>query len=809
MHTFDNAFHELVQSLKSQVDDIKQDINIVCEMLHALTVKQGVLSVELERMMSLSEARSTLSVSERISTPEEISVKETVAESESSLPSINNSENFINVKFSSITFPDEFSSLQRFLLKYFGDDFSCNEFLNRNDNDYLSLEYFGLSKLDAVKRMQHYLLTMPLQQNTFDSTFPDKETLSEYQLNYALLDEPQRKLVEKVSRVLDIPANQVTVAHIVYDVDESMMRSIVVGQRFEEVYKPMLHNIHDALSEFYCENHEELKRKITGGNFINYIGTLEFTPLELSTIISNDLTTYLKNTDERSCFIICSRFGLDGNQRATLQSIADSLEEKLTRERVRQLENDACAELLGCLSIHPANIWSNVRNNAGSDISQLYPELSRRFTSLRGFIAFLEMISDTHKGELDKLLHPECNIQYVNELAAHTKAPFDISDVLSEISERYGYTEQQSCNALQHLVESKKLLLKNGKVFLTSLSKAEAFVQATLYFPDGAAFRDIHQFANEQGFCKSLFPLERQDNGVTQAVDEGLVYLSAHGMYRHVCYLELSEEDIENILESVYQVLMSSISAGVDALNLRVDVYEKRAFQEDYYIIRHVVREYGLRRAIFFSGKSGADTVSLEENFILKGQKEAIVQMFEKSPGPRTRDDLVAVIKSGSRGHASFYINQLMLENRLVRIDASHYDVPSVAFAEQPVSLIMERAAIVLHRAKRPVEIGIIAEECNARLHLEFPKAWYLSLLRYFCNKYGKTWYYFHNLVSVTPLNSLSLSSLTKSILEKDSDENVVFSRLREQVLADETLIRQVIKNIKNQRSANSLQAVL
>ena len=91
MHTFDNAFHELVQSLKSQVDDIKQDINIVCEMLHALTVKQGVLSVELERMMSLSEARSTLSVSERISTPEEISVKETVAESESSLPSINNS----------------------------------------------------------------------------------------------------------------------------------------------------------------------------------------------------------------------------------------------------------------------------------------------------------------------------------------------------------------------------------------------------------------------------------------------------------------------------------------------------------------------------------------------------------------------------------------------------------------------------------------------------------------------------------------------------------------------------------------------
>lgn len=802
---FNSAFHELAQNLKIQVDDISQGINTVSEMLNTLKIKQGILSSGLESMMALSEHLNSPPTPRDIQT-ERISVK---TEPESPSPLENQPTDFTTIKLSSIIFPDDFSSLQRFLIKHFGNDFSCNEFLNKNDNDFLSIEYFGLSKLDTVKRMQSYLLTGPFQQQTLNLPFPDKETLSEYQLNYALLDESQRKLVEKISRVLEIPANQVTVSHIVYDTNKEIMKSIVAGQRFEDVYEPMLKRIHQALSEFHCENHEELKEKITGGKFLNYIGTLEFTPHELSTIISNDLTTYLVNTDERSAYIIRSRFGLDGYQKATLQSIADSLEEKLTRERVRQLENDVCAELLGCLSIHPANIWSNVRNNAGPDISQLYPDLSRRFTRKQGFIAFLEMISNTHKGELDKLLHPECNVQYINELAAYTKAPIDISDVLSEISERYGYTEQQAHNALQHLIESKKLLLKNQKICLTSLSKAEAFAQAALYFPNGAAFRDIHQFANDQGFCKSLFPLDRQDHGITQAVDEGLVYLSAHGMYRHVCYLELSEEEISSILESVYLALVSSISVGVDTLNLRVDVYEKKSFQEDYYIVRHVVREYGLQREIFFAGKSGADTVSLEENFILKGQKEAIVQMFEKSPGPRTRDDLVAVIKSGSRGHAAFYINQLMLENRLVRIDASHYDVPSIAFADQPVSLIMERAAIVLHRAKRPVEIGVIAEECNTRLHLEFPKAWYLSLLRYFYKRYNKTWYYFHNLVSEAPLNGLSLSSLAKSVLEKYSNENAVFASLSEQILADETLIRQAIKNVKNQCPANISQTTL
>ncbi|PVY71245.1 hypothetical protein [Pectobacterium versatile] len=658
MHIFDNAFHELVQNLKFQVDDISQDINTVSEMLNTLKVKQGILYSGLEGMMALSEVLNSPP------TPEEIPTEETVLKTEpkSPSPSENQPTDFTAIKLSSIIFPDDFSSLQRFLINYFGNNFRCSEFLNKSDNDFLSIEYFGLSKLDTAKRMQSYLLTRPLQQQALDLLFPDKETLSEYQLNYALLDESQRKLVEKMARVLKIPANQVTVSHIVYDTDKEIMKSIVAGQRFEDVYAPMIKRIHEALSEFHYENHEELKEKITGGKFLNYIGTLEFTPHELSTIISNDLTTYLVNTDERSAYIIRSRFGLDGYQKATLQSIADSLEEKLTRERVRQLENDVCAELLGCLSIHPANIWSNVRNNAGPDINQLYPDLSRRFTRRQGFIAFLEMISNTHKGELDKLLHPECNVQYINELAAYTKAPIDTSDVLSEISERYGYTEQQAHNALQHLIESKKLALKNQQVYLISLSKAEAFAQAAIYFPNGAAFRDIHQFANNQGFCKSLFPLDRQDHGVTQAVDEGLVYLSAHGMYRHVCYLELSEEEISSILESVYQTLVSSISGGVDTLNLRVDVYEKKSFSVDYYVVRHVVREYGLQREIFFAGKSGADTVSLEENFILKGQKEAIVQMFEKSPSPRTRDDIVAVIKSGSRGHAAFYINQLMLE---------------------------------------------------------------------------------------------------------------------------------------------------
>lgn len=383
-------------------------------------------------------------------------------------------------------------------------------------------------------------------------------------------------------------------------------------------------------------------------------------------------------------------------------------------------------------------------------------------------------------------------------MARLNKAPLHLCDVIDNIKEQYGYTEQQAINGLYGLQERGELSIDADNVFPRSLNKQEAFSQAALFFPLGASFKDIHALANEQNYCKSIFPLDRQDHGVSMSVDEGFVYLSGHGTYRHTSYLEFSDQDKERVLASVQNVLQASSRKGIDTLNLRVDVYEKAGLPEDYFTVRHIVREYGFERSIFFAGKSGADTVSLEPEFSLKGQKEAIVEMFEKDPKPRTRGDIVNVIRSRSFGHAAFYISELISEGRLVRIDAEHYDLPHIAFADKPVTLIMDRASVILHRAGRPVEVGVIAEECNTRLHLEYPKAWYISLLRYYAEKYRKNWHFYHNIVAVEPLNGMSLHSCAKSWLSKISDDDAIIDNVYREIMADKAHIRQAVQNIRS-----------
>lgn len=714
-----------------------------------------------------------------------------------------------NILLSEFVFNKEFLSLQAFLLKQYGDTFTCAEFIDLADEKLLSLPYFGINKLYLSKKMKETILTSNISKNINYRRannalhWPARDELTEWVMNYALLSEPQQKIMEKLSKKLDIPTNQINLANLVYDTDTSIMRTIVSGTRFNIVYQEFLYIVKNEFDIYYGKSVEELKELITGGKLLGYVGTLNFTSFELSRVISNDLNAFFQNEDARLALIIRIRFGIDGYKRQTLEATALTLSKTfykdiLTRERVRQLQNIAEQRLRGSLSIQPSNIWVNIRNNAKPDMIFNYPDLANRFSDEKGFINFLEMLSDAQSNELDNLLYPDCSVQFINEMARNCKAPFSLNDVIYSIKEHYGYTEQQAINGLHKLQKHGHLFINNNEVYPQTLNKQEAFSQASLFFPSGASFKDIHVLANEQKYCKSLFPLDRQDHGVSSSVDEGFVYLSAHGSYRHTSYLEYSEEEKQSILKSVQDILKASSTKGIDTLNLRVDVYEKACLSDDYFFVRHVVREYGFERSIFFSGKSGADTVSLEPEFSLKGQKEAIVEMFEKDPKPRTRNDIVNVIRSRSFGHAGFYISELTSEGRLVRIDAEHYDLPHIAFADKPITLIIDRASVILNRAKRPVEAGIISDECNARFHLEHPKAWYISLLRYYASKYMKRWFFYHNVVSMMPVNGISLHSRAKFWLTKFDDDETVIDKIYDDIMADKDHIRQAIQNTRN-----------
>ena len=73
----------------------------------------------------------------------------------------------------------------------------------------------------------------------------------------------------------------------------------------------------------------------------------------MKSAISN-MTKSIKLLPERSRMILTRRYGLDGKNPATLREIGENL--KISKERVRQIENEAINKLKNMMSLNDKEI---------------------------------------------------------------------------------------------------------------------------------------------------------------------------------------------------------------------------------------------------------------------------------------------------------------------------------------------------------------------------------------------------------------------------------------------------------------------
>ena len=447
----------------------------------------------------------------------------------------------------------------------------------------------------------------------------------------------------------------------------------------------------------------------------------ELSATNTDNILNNDLTSFISSCDERTQKIIHSRFGIDGYQPLTLEETGQEF--KLTRERIRQLEAKAINILKLSLSLTSTVIRQNVKQNLTHEFKELYPTLSKRFTHEKELFLFMEHVTDAQKNEFKSVVYPDFNTDVLEDWFAYNKAPMSIDVAVELLSELYGCNSRKAENALHQAHNANKIIFENNTVTPIRLNKITAAAQAALSFPDGVNFRDIHSLANEQQFCLTKFPLDRQEHGIQGAVDNGLLYLSTRGQYRHTNYFPYSSSEIKMISLKVKDVLSAYVKND-ESLHLKIGVYEKSIYLQtfDYFDVRHVIREYGEQQGIYFAGKSGADTVSLSSGVTPKGQQQVILDWFRDEQTPKTKEVVAKIIRSSSINHASFYISELVSEGKLVKIDLTHYTTPEFAFSGAPIESIMEISAKYIKASALPIEIGAIANQCNALLHIEKTK---------------------------------------------------------------------------------------
>ncbi|EGQ7936430.1 hypothetical protein HJA57_004124, partial [Vibrio vulnificus] len=524
--------------------------------------------------------------------------------------------------------------------------------------------------------------------------------------------------------------------------------------------------------------------------------------IDLSTLeelLISDFESFLEMLDDRDKYIMVARLGYQ-TESMTLQKVGDTLPTgKVTRERVRQLQARLEKNWHAYIRVAPATLWINVKSNLSVLRAEIFPQLQKRFSTKKGFYEFLEMSCGLVAGGLTKIVYPDISSTVLDDYWAEHASPSELDAVTSYLQDRLGLEKAVAENAVSHL-SGKKVELLGELVLPINLSKPLAIANTLLDHPEGLTWKLLQKKANEKAISRVKLPEGRLDGAIGHSVDSGWVYQNDRGSYRHINFLDITEKVISETLDSVRLVLLEAAQSGRSSLNLSVDYYQSlREQMLDYFTVRHIIRTHGEREGIFFNGKSGADTISLEREFSLAGQEGVLEALFATSDKPINKSFIASKIRSQSVAHASFYLDKLLTKGAIVRVDEATYQSTEKAFSSVDVSSVMEQAANIIEAEDRIIEVGVVQRKLNKLLDLDLNKYFYLSLLKSFYGEFGYQWYFAHNLVCKREIPFESLSDLCRSMLATSREFDDLSKNIEQVCVIDDTRL----KVIFSQRKAN------
>lgn len=685
---------------------------------------------------------------------------------------------------------------------YFEDESSKKMYMSSQLIDDLStdlnqFETFCINRREKIEAKLRKILEV----KELNASYKNDVILGGLKLNLAKLSPTQIKFMEKVSVWLNIDQDNVNLSFILNELPHHPIPKKVDGEPGDTIKYSIITHLYQLLDGF--DKTRDMKQQAYESGYFKVDEQDSLSTFELDRYISEDLESFIKFGNSREVEILKKRFGLYQSNPMTLEEIGETLAVPVTRERIRQIERDALIDLRKRMRVSISIIWENLNQHATSRMDLLYPLLSEKFSDIKHFLAFLDLLCAFQKNDLSKVIFPEMNIKdLIEEWCLRNKLPLQMSEVIALIQESIGCTERVAQNAIYNNVDTGNLRFEKNNdeevIYPNSLSKMPAVVQAALHFNESQNFREIHQKADELKICTSIFPQERQDHAINDAVEKNYLFQSDRGGYSHIKYFPIPESSYPKVFEEVRNILEHNLN--LNTANLRMQIYEVSDVlqQYDYFTVRHLIRNFGEDYGIYFNGKSGADTVSLQAGVKPQGQLQTILNLMESTNKPVTRNSLAKQIRSGSENHASFYLNQLIDMGKVVRISAQEYALAQNAFKNMNVQELLSEILGILNHYNKPVEVGIIAEKINLKYHLTYPKAWYLHLIKNQSKLLDLNIFTFHNLISLRDIEEQSIHKLIHTLDIELTNFEKLYSNVTKHIIVGKTEVRNAMNNLKN-----------
>lgn len=612
----------------------------------------------------------------------------------------------------------------------------------------LSLNEIGLSLGMNAPSIQPVsdIETNALSTTTATIEHPSQITLSPEQLETPLMQAgfPARyhKLIKKISAV----AGNVATVRDLMNLDPLSFAEL------------------PSIGKQYVQTLDELQRQLPSlldahAKMLSSLGSIEFN--EIDNVLIQDVESYLWALDEMKIDIALSRWGFN-HQHETLEEVAsrhnNSDGKPLTRERIRQIEKFINDNLPLQLTIPSKILWANIRAKMTEDLTVLLPNLAKCFATDKLFYAFIELCCQVEAGSISKIIFTKIRTEIINSLFCSTPSPVAQEIFINELMSNYGYDKASAIHGIKQLEKSLNIKVTEQGIYPIKLARAEAVAHVLASHPEGLPWKDIAKIVNAKGCSSTKMDEMRSTHGFN---DFEYIYLCGKGSYRNLIFLDLKQFDIPAVMQHLIDYLKQKQMSVSHLHDYYVQTKGLRS-EIEYFTLRHLVREYGEGYGIYFEGKSNVDSVSLAPDSGHITQADVIIKVLNESKVAMTKQEIAERLKSKSIRHASFYLNNLRDEGRVVRIDKMVYTTPEKAFRNIDTASVMQVIREILNIKDVIVEADVFREYVNMELNLSYSKYIYAALVNTQLKELG--WHRHNMLFSKTPIPYKNLLDMCKQL---------------------------------------------
>ncbi len=493
-------------------------------------------------------------------------------------------------------------------------------------------------------------------------------------------------------------------------------------------------------------------------NFFTNEGELNFEKLEMFLIESFE-GLLLEETNESHRDVILSYFGFLSPRLKVVEIASKHL---ITRRVVDYIVRKFAYKFKQAISPNISRIRNYIKDKSINLMSKF--NTLRGYFDETGFYLFVEKFLDLHKSNLCVNNMADYNI-FVKLLFTEKYYALSKEKFIEELMLEFDLNLEHASNITNNLIKEGSLQERNSQLLPKDLGKHHAIANLLLEHKSGLPWKDITNIINSNNTSKAKLRKNFKDNAF---YDSNLIYLSAHGTYRHTVFLEF---DINADL--VFSELYNHVSLKEDKCMLLMDfVHNKNYNNFNYFDLRYFIKMNCEKYKLKFNGKSGVDMIFLGDFSVSKSQKDLLLNYIIRQDIGCTKEDLTKQLRSQSPNHASLLVYELISERKIVKIDENLYLSPEKAFKGINTDSILKCIDEAL--GEKIYEISYFKNLFNQDYGFYYSKSFYLSLVNFYKDKYG--WFLNRSLLSKYQIKYQSLQAVIRDNYKKGSSisENVI-----------------------------------